>query len=274
MGSLQSVTGKNYLSFSSVKNYANCGEMFRLERIVGIKTTGNWAMFGGKVFHLATEYLDNGTHDTIELALEAAWSTEAKQVDDLSELRGGGKNQVENGDYWRTELPLHLQGYVEWRDARFAAGWEWLLIDGKPAVEFAVKGTFGEVEVVGFIDRAMRSPEGDVFVIDLKTGRMAQGREQLDVYAELMMQQHGISVTFGSYYMSRKKDVTLTFLMDRGGQILADWWTAVAQGIENEVFLPNPNPLCGICQVKPYCRLKGEPEFIQLHSNHTSKGNT
>lgn len=272
MSSLREVTGKNYLSFSSVKNYANCGEMFRLERIVGIATTGNWAMFAGKVFHLATEYLDNGTCELIEEALDVAWDVEAKQIDDLDELRAGGRNQVENGEYWREQLPLHLQGYVEWRDERFAEGWEWLLIDGKPAIEFAVKGKFGEVEVLGFIDRAMLSPEKHVFVIDLKTGKMAQGREQLDVYAELMKQQYDIDVEFGSYYMSRKSAVGDTFLMSRGGQFLTDWWTAVASGISNEVFLPNPNSLCGICQVKPYCRLKGDPEFIKIHSKYKSKG--
>ena len=272
MSSLHEVTGKNHLSYSSVKNYANCGEMFRLERVVGIATTGNWAMFAGKVFHLATEYLDNGSCTLVEEALDVAWNVEAKEIDDMGELRGGGKNQVENGDYWREHLPLHLQGYVEWRDDRFEQGWEWLLIDDKPAIEFVVKGKFGEVEVLGFIDRAMRSPEGDVFVIDLKSGKMAPSREQLDVYADLMKQQYDISVAFGSYYMSRKSAIGDTFLMDRGGQILVDWWTTVASGITNEVFMPNPNPLCGICQVKPWCRLKGDPELIKVHSQNTSKG--
>jgi len=260
--SLQLVTGKDYLSFSAVKNYANCGEQFRLERIVGIPTAGSWALFGGKVFHTASEYLDRGTHLTIELALEDAWQAEEKDLD-LDALRPGGRGKVEDGPWWKSHLSEYLQRYVDFRQSRFAEGWKWLdLGSGTPGIEFGVWGEIGGVKVVGYVDRAMVSPTGQIFLIDLKTGSYKQSREQLDVYAELMRQHYKISPDFGQYYMARKAEITETAAFDQSPTGLAYWWADAAKGISAEVFIPNPNPMCSSCQVQPYCRLKGDPGSI------------
>lgn len=261
MSNLELVTGKRYLSFSAVKSYANCGEQFRLERIVQIPTAGSWALFGGKVFHTATEYLDKGTHITIELALADAWAAEAKDVD-LDTLRPGGRGKVENQEWWAEKLPEYLQQYLAWRDERLNSGWSWLSLDSGPAIEFSVRGTLGGVEVVGYVDRAMVNPDGEVFVIDLKTGSYKQGREQLDVYGQLMFQTYGIRPSFGQYYMARKAEIPETFALDADISSLASWWEIAERGISNEVFIPNPNPMCSACQVMPFCRLKGDPSSI------------
>ena len=260
MSTLELVTGKRYLSFSAVKAYANCGEQFRLERIVQIPTTGSWALFGGKVFHTASEYLDKNTHMSIELAINDAWAVESKDTD-MESLRPGGRGKVENGEWWADNLPVHLQRYVDFRDERFDAGWNWLGLD-EPAIEFSVRGTLGGVDVVGYVDRAMVNPDGEVFVIDLKTGSYKQGREQLDVYGELMFQTYGIRPAFGQYFMSRKGEIPETFELSSDVSTLASWWAEASRGISNEVFIPNPNPMCSACQVMPFCRLKGDPDSI------------
>ena len=75
--SLELVTGKDYLSFSAVKNYANCGEQYRLERIVGIPTAGSWALFGGRYFH--------------RLRVPGSWHAPIHRTSPGGRLAGGGE---------------------------------------------------------------------------------------------------------------------------------------------------------------------------------------
>jgi|TARA_B100001093_G_scaffold232871_1_gene223267 hypothetical protein len=260
---LAEVTGKAHLSLSALKSYSTCGEQYRLERIVGVETDSSWALFGGKVFHTATEYLDLMKFLSPELAVEDAWKYEEQSVD-TDKLRPGGRNKVENGEWWTEKLLVFLQQYLQWRDARFENGWMWLdLGDGRPAIEFEVRGTLGGVPVLGYVDRAMVSPDGEVHIYDLKTGARSNSREQLDVYGSLLRQAYGITASHGSYYMARKGNTDEMFLLSTENPQLDAWWQESARGIEAEVFLPNPSsPFCGICQVKPYCRLKGDPSAI------------
>ena len=171
----------------------------------------------------------------------------------------GRKRRVVEG-----KLLLFLQQYLQWRDARFENGWMWLdLGNGLPAIEFEARGTLGGVPVLGYIDRAMVSPDGEVHIYDLKTGARSNSREQLDVYGSLLRQAYGITASHGSYYMARKGNTDEMFLLSSDNPQLDAWWQESARGIEAEVFLPNPSsPFCGICQVKPYCRLKGDPSAI------------
>lgn len=47
-----------HLSFSQVKNLLDCGERYRLTRILGIPDPSGWPLVGGSSFHRATELFD------------------------------------------------------------------------------------------------------------------------------------------------------------------------------------------------------------------------
>ena len=255
------VTGKDYLSHSAISAYSRCSEQFRLERIEKIPTTGSWAMFGGKVFHTASEYLDKAQVLTVQRAVEDAWAHEEKHSASLDSLRPGGRGKVENGDWWRDFLPTALQRYADWVQGRLDAGWDWLQVGGKPGIEFSVRGQIGGVPALGYVDRAMVSPDGQVFLIDLKTGK-SRSQEQLDVYAHLMWQTYQIMPSFTQIFDGRKAEITETWPV-RDESRLAGWWAPVADGISSELFAPSPSPqVCSWCDVKPYCRLNGNPDLI------------
>ena len=101
-------------------------------------------------------------------------------------------------------------------------------------------GEIGGVKVVGYIDRAMVDPQGQIFLIDLKTGSYKQSREQLDVYAELMRQHYNVSPDFGQYYMARKGEITDTSAFDKSSENLAHWWARRCQRNLRRSFHPQP----------------------------------
>ena len=265
---LELITGKDYLSFSAVRSYANCSEQFRLERVIGIRTQGSWAMVAGNVFHTASEKLDKEEILTPEAALEYAWEYELRDRE-VDRIREGKR---ETRAWWEEKLLGFLQEYVRWRDDRFWQGWSWLELNGKPAVEFSVRGEIGGVPALGYVDRAMVSPEGEVFLVDIKTGRWPAPREQLDAYALLMHQTYDLMPSFGQMYAARKAEISDTYAFDHSPEHLNDWFKSAVLGIENAIFLPNPSQLCGSCEVQPYCSLKGDPNSIAEIGKPKEKG--
>ena len=71
---------------------------------------------------------------------------------------------------------------------------------------------------------------------------------------------------------ARKAEISDTYAFDRSPEHLDMWFRTAVEGIENAIFLPNPNQLCGSCEVQPYCSLKGDPNSIAEMSKPKKKG--
>ena len=263
MSSMQLLTGKGYLSFSAVNQLSTCGEQFFLTRVMQIPDPGSWALYGGKAFHTATEWLDKGDYATGELAWAEAWRTETADVEDPAAVRATGRASKdwpnkENPDWWNVKGPEMLRTYLEWRDQRLAAGWNWLeLPGGVPAIEFRVSGELGAVPVRGYIDRVMVSPDGEVHLYDIKSGSQEPTSIQQHVYAELMEQTIGIRPTHYAYYMARKGNTGEIHDLSIERPNLSGIFTTAKRAIENEIFLPAPSMLCKGCSVRDFCSAMG-----------------
>lgn len=263
MSSLMDITGKGYLSFSAVNQLSTCGEQFYLTRVMKIPDAGSWALYGGKAFHTASEWLDKGNYQTSDLAWAEAWREETKDITNPEEIRATGRASKEfpnkeNPDWWQVKGPAMLAEYVTWRDSRFANGWRWLeLPGGRDAIEVEVSGDLGGVFVRGYIDRVMVSPEGEVHLYDIKTGLQEPTSIQQHVYAELMEQTLGVRPTHYAYYMSRKGNTGEMHDLDAERPDLSRIFATALRAIENEVFLPSPGMLCKACAVRPYCSAMG-----------------
>lgn len=273
MSKLEALTGKNYLSFSSLQSYLDCSERFRLERVLNAPQEGSWWLIGGKAFHAATEAMDRegGTPD-LDTLWRWAMTAELQGVDE-STLRAGGRESKqwpnkENKDWWMHHGPKMLADYVAWRTDRFSDGWQFFATpDGNPAIELEIQVEFADILVKGYIDRVMVTGDGEVIVVDLKTGSHAPASTlQLGIYA-LGVQRHlAVTPTIGSYYMARKAELTPPrSLVHYTHDLVGQWFGKAKAAIEAELFIPHVTSMCGTCSVAPYCVAMGGTAVVPGH---------
>lgn len=160
----------------------------------------------------------------------------------------------EDGAWWRKNGLTFLIAWKEWRDS---VPWEiWETPAGEPAVELDLKCCFGDVPVRTIIDRLFVTPEGELAVVDLKTGASSPRDMglQLGFYASAVEQVFGIRPSIATYWNARKGGIgefydvahlTPEFL----GRLLGDFVTARDAGL----FIPNLSQNCGNCGVKRAC---------------------
>lgn len=272
MSSLEVLTGRNYLSHSSMSTFVDCGERFRLERVVGVPQQKAWYLVGGSAFHTASEMLDKGElTDPVE-AWNVAWADQYKrEITDAgvnpADVRAGGRKSKEWPDkevaaWWEANGPAMVAQYLEWRMQRMEEGWQWFTTpDGKPAVEVGIQIELADVLVKGFIDRVMVNPDGELLVVDLKTGSHTPASTlQLGIYALGVERHFGVRPILGAYYMARKGQLTEpTSLLHFTEEQVGDWFSKAKKGIEAELFIPHVSSLCGSCSVRPYCTAFGAP---------------
>ena len=272
MSSLEVLTGRNYLSHSSLTSWLKCGEQFRLERVAGAPQGTAWYLVGGSAVHKASELLDKGEQTDLLAAWKLAW--DECYADDITskgilplDVRAGGRASKEwpnkeNADWWQVNGPVMLQQYIAWRDARFSEGWQWLqLPDGSPAVELGIQLELGGVLVKGFIDRVMVNDAGELIVVDLKTGSHTPASTlQLAIYALGVERHLGVLPILGGYYMARKAELSgPSSLLHYTPELVGKWFAQAKAGIEAEIFVPQPSSLCGSCTVRQYCTAFPQP---------------
>lgn len=270
MSSLEFLTGKDYLSHSSLSSWLDCGERFFLERIARVPQQMSWWLVGGSAFHSATEWLDMGAFSAADAAWQEAWNVQYEKdvtgngfTDD--QIRAGGRKSKEwpdkeNAAWWQVNGPLMVQSYLQWRDTRFAEGWQFLpMPDGSPAIEVPVHLVLGDVLVKGYIDRVLIDPDGQAHVVDLKTGNHTPASSlQLGIYALGLEHAVGIKPLLGNYYMARKSELNEDVsLLHYTPERVGNWFGQAKAGIEAEIFLPHVTSMCGTCSVRPYCSAFG-----------------
>jgi len=174
----------------------------------------------------------------------------------------------ENQDYWLTEGPKMVAAWVAWWD-RMAVeeGWEvWRTPTGSLAIELGIDGiAIGGIPWRGHIDVVVRDSDGDLIIVDWKTGSgTPKSPMQLGEYACAIDARFGVRVKFGAFYNARKADTGPYFVLDRYtdrrvGKVLQ----ASRNMINQNLYVPNPGPLCGSCGVRDWCWVMSEhPEKV------------
>lgn len=256
-----------------MSSWLDCGERFRLERVLGAPQQNAWWFLGGSAFHKASELLDLGeTSDPLQ-AWAIAWEEELQAVKPKEVLKAGGKVSAaypnkEDKLWWAAKGPQMVVDYLKWREAAFEQGWQWWIMpDGKPAIEVPVFITYGDTLIKGYVDRVMVNPNGELVIVDLKSGsRVPESTLQLGTYARAFAHTQGVTATLGAYYMSRKGTLTdAKSLLHYTDSVLTQWYGSTKKAIENEIFIPKVGMFCGSCSVSKYCTaVGGNPELLQV----------
>ena len=162
----------------------------------------------------------------------------------------------ENEEWWQANGPQMLQAWADWRKN----GWKlWVGPTGVPAVELALNPMLGGVMVKMVIDRVMVTPDGELVILDLKSGRTEPNPLQLAFYAAGIDKMFDIRPRYGTYWMARSGTTTPMIDLDK-------WETPMIESLvkqfddarNNGVFLPN-HSTCKMCSVTQHCQwYKGE----------------
>lgn len=256
------------LSFSQVQTLSQCGMKYLIEKGYNERGEPNWASVGGTAVHSMTEAWDRaGAPPDVDLygqwAIEfeaAIQNEEERSGQDRTTFRHTGRKSAKwplkwGKDWWDENGPIFVHNWIAWRESS-----PWVIAEryGELAVEVQWQMVIGDAPVVGAIDRVMQAPNGDLIIVDLKTGAMTPpGYLQLGVYNVGLRHAWEISDDvhiYGSYWMARTNELTgpvdVTY-MDK--PFLDQHFWRADQIRKQGLFLPNVDKHCGWCGVKKFC---------------------
>lgn len=259
------------LSYSSLNSYAECGERWRLERGHKIASGTWWATLAGSVIHELTEVWDRGhisegtvtnpitfeIHLDAEVAKAKERGNEIKASGTLLKKHGktGGPGKKDR-DWWLIEGPLMIASYITWRKlTKWKIPTMW---DGQLGIEIRLESPFADRAHLGFIDRVFERPDGELVIVDIKSGKEPASKLQLGVYRAAIAKQYGLDVQYGAYWMAGTGDIVgLWDLTDYSVDYIEAQYEMAWRGIEAGVFLPSVTNMCKGCGVRDYCRAVG-----------------
>lgn len=175
-----------------------------------------------------------------------------------------------NGDdleFWYAEGYRQVADYAHWLNT---SGWSIYAHGGNPLIEAEVSGDLGGVHIKAFLDAVLVRPTGELVVTDYKTGsRTPIGLLQLGTYRALLLQTLGLEVNLGSFYMTRKGEMTEPEDLRRfTPEYLGKLFARLAIGIEGGVFLPHLGDHCRTCDVASSCAAKGGTDAYRFDPDH------
>lgn len=249
-------------SYSALQDYTSCAQKYYLRRVKNVGQSAGLAAVAGKAFHTATEHFDlEGEWPEWETLLVDAVQVEEFQTGvPLSKWRISGRKTTktpdkENLDYWLNVLgPDLMQKYEAWR---YSSNLEIVNgADGEVGVEYKIAYTVAGVDVVSYIDRIMRDPDGNIGVVDIKTGSRKQRTTQLPTYI-LGLQKNGVPATWGAMYYARKGEMDKPQFFTSWDETRLSYLYAQAEAMRAQGFyLPNPSEDCAWCSVRDHCDFK------------------
>lgn len=264
------------LSYSSLNSYVECGERWRLER--GFKLNGStwFATIAGSAIHNITEAMDRVEAgqdvpiptfaDEFErlLKIEADRGIEVKASGALAKTicKSGGPNKKDK-EWWLHWGPLYIESWTAWKAEQ---GWTIAIMpDGQLGIEVKIDSPFAGEPHLGFIDRVYVTPDGQLVIVDLKTGKEPASKLQLGVYGSGLFRKYGIRADWACYWMAGKGELTpLTDITQYSEEYLDEQYAMAWRGIRAGIFLPNVTSMCVGCGVREFCRAVGGRRSVEI----------
>lgn len=197
---------------------------------------------------------------------EEAWTKQqaeqsAKTTVDQALWKASGRATKANPDkennvWWSTNGSDMVDRWIEWRNGDHP----WVLWEptpGIPAIELVVNPIWNNIPVKMIIDRVMINPDGELVVVDIKTGsRTPMSDLQLGFYAVGIEALFGIRPQYGAYWMAREGGIKELVNLDKyTTEDIIDMITKFDLARKAEIFLPNMSH-CVMCSVKDKCKWK------------------
>ena len=193
-----------------------------------------------------------------------SWNAEVEEIKqykgehyDFTTLRQTKRTTKANPDgenvaWWFENGKKFLESWIEWRKN---SGWKiWESPTGEPGIELVMELEVGGIPFKGAIDRIFVTPEGELVILDLKTGQRTPTTElQLQVYACMMERALGIRPSYGVYWMARQGSTSIPTSLDKFTLRKLDEMVSLFQKArENNLYLPNFEG-CKLCSYQEHC---------------------
>ena len=253
-----------HTSYSAINTFVNCGEQYRLTKVEKVPEIGAFWSWGGSAVHKVTEVYDllefageaDGFRENIPARFALALEHEMNDRPKADFPPRSSKNQGE--EWWLENGPRMVEDYMDWRTN---SGWEVATtFDGVPAIELKVNLEVGGLPLLGYVDRVMMTPDGDLVVMDIKTGSSKpKSHLQLGMYSVMLSENYGLDVDYGAYYMARKAEVVDAEPLNLYDlEYLDRLVSGFKKARDAEAYVANPaSMLCGVCGVAYACYAKG-----------------
>lgn len=256
-----------HISYSALSTYIDCGQKYFLTRVMRAPEPPAWYFVGGSALHLASEKIDEALEKNLPvpdptqtfcgLLSELALKDSLDSGVPFEGFKAGGRASKawpnkEDGSWWEANGPKMLESWLAWRKG---SGWSmWYPEEDTPAIELGIEYQVGDAEIKMFIDRVMVTPDGELVVLDLKTGARTPSSDlQLAVYAAGIERKYGVRPAYGAYWMAREGITSQLSPLD---YLPADRIEALVENFDKArkagIFLPNTTN-CFYCSVAQYC---------------------
>lgn len=177
--------------------------------------------------------------------------------------------------WWAVNGPLFVESWVQWRDNSGLTIWEVPDENGEliPAIELEVMA-YGpdDLKVRSIIDRVFEDPEGDLRIVDLKSGSHVDPWPlQMALNNLGLISQYDRPARWAGYWEARKGGVLKWHDLSRysEGWLWEQVWNA--REIRNQqLFVAKPNNLCAsACGVAAHCVAMGGTPFFRKSATMT-----
>jgi len=252
------------LSPSKVSSFRDCALAFRFTAIERLPEPATIWTVKGTLVHRALEQLfwnhAQGRRSPAAAAaeLDTAWTALQDGPDFLSLGLG-----VDEAAALRTDAEELVANYflLEDPDEITPVG-----------IELTLEARLGDVRLRGILDRLDRTPDGDLVVIDYKTGRApARAHEQarlagVQLYALLCQEVLGRRPAQVKLLHLKEPTVITAAPSEQGlkAQRIKTLavWTAIERACRYEDFRPKTGPLCRFCRFQDFCpAFGGDPSL-------------
>lgn len=166
-------------------------------------------------------------------------------------IRASNPRAPEDKDWWDRNGPAMV---ASWIDFMSVSGWKIYEFDGIPAIEVPIEVTVGNTFIKMVIDRVMVTPQGELVIVDLKTGRRQPTTTlQLAIYRYGIQERFGITIDTGYYWMARSSamsdPVNLAHMNKDKIEYLLNAFDTARKSL---TFIPNPSS-CSMCGYTAKC---------------------
>ena len=255
------------LSPSKVTSFRDCALAFRFSAVDRLPEEPTVWTVRGTLVHQVLEHLywehrpGERTLDAAAGQLRSAWAR--LQSDPDFEALG---LPVEEGDAFRAEAWSLVENYFALEDPN----------DVNPVgVELLLEAHIGGLRLRGIIDRLDVTSEGDLIVVDYKTGRApSPAHEQsrligVHIYALLCQEVLGRCPAEVRLLHLREPISISTVPSEQSirgqRQRTTAVWEAIQRACRDDDFRPRPSPLCDFCNFRAFCPAHGgNPEEAAL----------
>ncbi|GLY55353.1 hypothetical protein Lesp01_90080 [Lentzea sp. NBRC 102530] len=241
-----------------------------MRRIVKVPQLPNMAAVAGKAFHSWTEEYDTQElqsqktqltfewPDFLAVAVEEEEESSGVERDRFTTFGRRTKERPNKEDFavWRDDIgPDLVEKYVAWAGNHDLTIAQDLPQDanGKTyGVEYELSFRIGQTPELGYADRIFYDVDGNLGVVDIKTGRKRK-TTQLPLYL-IALQQKGIPAVWCAYYQARDGKMTEPWFPDWDEHRMSYLHEQAAAMQALGFYLPNPGDECGWCSVRDHCQ--------------------